>query len=205
MLKDTINWRSEDFISINFIKFQLPVLTQESTLIFTSKNGVKSLFKNYPEINLKKHKILCVGEKTKQELTDNKIIVENVLTSSKTTGEWIIKNNFTKDIVLFCGNIRRKELKEIAIQNNIKYRETIVYETILTPVKVENNQEGILFLSPSAVKSFIEINTMPEAIAFCIGKTTAEEANKHFKNIEIADELTIESVIKKATKYYEDK
>jgi uroporphyrinogen-III synthase len=166
---------------------------------------VKGLFKNYPEINLKGHKILCVGEKTKQELIHNKVIVENVSTSSKATGEWIIKNNFTKNIVLFCGNIRRKELKEIAVQNNLKCKEVVVYETILTPVKIENKQEGIVFLSPSAVISFMKINTMPEAIAFCIGKTTAEEANKHFKKIEIADELTLESVIKKATNYYEDK
>ena len=76
----------------------------------------------------------------------------------------------------------------------------------LVPTKsIAREQDGIVFLSPSAVQSFVEKNNMPKSVAFCIGNTTANEARKHFESIEVAKELTMDSVIEKVTKYYADK
>lgn len=204
-LPSSIDWISEAFISVNFIPHSLPKLTQEDTLVFTSKNAVESLFHYHPEFDTKDKKVLCVGSKTKKVLAQHGVEVEYVSTSSQAIGEWIVANNFSKNIVLFCGDIRRNELKEIIERNQLNYSEIVVYKTLLTPKFIESKFEGVIFLSPSAVQSFVEKNNKPEVVAFCIGNTTANEAKKHFSSIEVAKELTMDSVIEKVTKYYADK
>lgn len=204
-LSNSINWRSEAFISINYIHHNIPELTQEDTLVFTSKNAVESLFHHHPEFETKGKQVLCVGTKTKKVLTQHGVEVEYVSTSSQAIGEWIVENNFSNNIVLFCGDIRRNELKEIIERNQLNYSEIVVYNTHLTSKHIDNKLDGVVFLSPSAVQSFVENNNMPEIVAFCIGNTTANEAKKHFSSVEIAKELTMDSVIEKVTKYYADK
>ena len=83
-----------------------------------------------------------------------------------------------------------------------------VYKTMLTPKKFENPFDGILFFSPSGVQSFVigqiinsdEIPAFGGMTAFCIGKTTASEAEKYFGKVEVSPETTVESVIEKVVK-----
>jgi uroporphyrinogen-III synthase len=42
-------------------------------------------------------------------------------------------------------------------------------------------------------------------VAFCIGETTATEARKYFKNVEVSKVSTIESVIEAANEYFKVK
>jgi uroporphyrinogen-III synthase len=51
------------------------------------------------------------------------------------------------------------------------------------------------------VQSFLKNNT-PNCVAFCIGETTAKEAEKHFKDVRIAKIPTIESVIEMVNEHY---
>jgi len=192
----------EDFIKIQQSKFKLPKL-EDQILIFTSKNAVKSVFNQYPDIKIKHNILLCVGKKTEQLLKTLKLQVKHTANSAKELGEWLYKNNKNKYSVLhFCGNIKRKELENILTNNQINYSEIEVYKTTLIPKKIKNSFDGILFLSPSAVASYVLANEPLNTVSFCIGKTTANEAKKHFKQVIISDKPSIENSLKIIEKYY---
>lgn len=192
----------EDFIKIQQNEFKLPKL-KDKILIFTSKNAVISVFNQYPDLKLKTNIILCVGKKTEQLLKNQKLQVKHTANSAKELGEWLCKNNKNKHSVLhFCGNLNRKELQYTLTNNQINYSEIEVYKTTLTPKKIKNSFDGILFLSPSAVTSYVLANESFNTVSFCIGKTTANEAKKHFKQVVISEKLSIENSLKIIEKYY---
>jgi uroporphyrinogen-III synthase len=69
--------------------------------------------------------------------------------------------------------------------------EIIVYETIETPQKMSRKQyDGILFFSPSAVKSYFSVNKLNEEIkVFAVGKTTADSILQNDKREIITSEI----------------
>lgn len=86
----------------------------------------------------------------------------------------ILEDN-VKEVVFFCGNQRRDEMPGLLKSNQVAVTEIKVYDTIETPVKVEKTYNGILFFSPSAVRSFFSINRIDiNTTLFAIGATTAE-------------------------------
>jgi uroporphyrinogen-III synthase len=117
-------------------------------------------------------------------------IISNYFTSSeifssannaREIAQTIISNE-EDEVVFFCGNQRREELPALLQSKNIKVDELVVYETLETPVKINKDYRGILFFSPSAVKSFFSINKIEQTtVLFAIGKTTAK-ALKQFSN-----------------------
>ena len=107
-----------------------------------------------------------------------------------------------KEVTHFCGNLKRDEFNEILTQNNIEVNEVEAYRTVLNERKFEDEFNGVLFYSPSGVQSFIADNKAKDAVAFCIGQTTANEAKKHFSKVDVSKMPTIESVLKSVNKYY---
>ncbi|HEX4851773.1 MAG TPA: uroporphyrinogen-III synthase [Puia sp.] len=78
-----------------------------------------------------------------------------------------------KQAIFFCGDLRRDELPDILKEGGVEINELVVYETKLTPVKVSMRYDGILFFSPSAIKSFFTLNELPsKTVLFSIGETT---------------------------------
>ena len=104
----------------------------------------------------------------------------------------------------FSGNLRRNTLPEALQSAGIIFNEIQVYTTTLSPQTMQEKVDGILFFSPSAVESYLATNKIKSEICFCIGETTAEALEKHkIKNIIVADEPTIESVIDDVIAEYE--
>ena len=85
-------------------------------------------------------------------------------------------------------------------KKTIGFKEITVYKTELNIQEFQQEFDGILFFSPSAVKSFTSKNTIGDSTAFCIGETTAAEAKKHTKNMQIATKPSIENVIVQVVK-----
>ncbi|MFD1551655.1 uroporphyrinogen-III synthase [Putridiphycobacter roseus] len=197
---NSIRWKDMDFINVGIKKFELPFSLKEKTIVFTSKNAVNALVKWYPNEKFKEAFVYCVGEKTKALLEDNEIEVHGVSPYSKDLSLQLVQDK-TREIILFCGNLRRAELKEAALAHGIVYQEIEVYETTLTPHELSEDFDGIVFFSPSAVQSFAELNSPKNSIAFCIGTSTANAASKYFKQVLISDDLTIESVLDKVKEY----
>ncbi len=94
-----------------------------------------------------------------------------------------------KEIVFFCGDRRRDELPEKLRSKGINVIEVVVYTTIETPHAIEENYNGVVFFSPSAVKSYFTDNCPdPNVIFYTMGETTAAEIKKYCNNqIEIGD------------------
>jgi len=69
----------------------------------------------------------------------------------------------------------------------VDVEEVVVYDTISSPQRLTGSYDGILFYSPSMVRSFFEANVWtPGTAAFAIGKSTAAElVKKGVSNVHI--------------------
>ena len=78
------------------------------------------------------------------------------------------------------------------------FNEIEVYQTKLAPFKIsdQENFDGIMFFSPSAVESYFSNNKIKKEICFCVGNTTAAALEElKIKNIVVADLPTVEDTI----------
>ena len=189
-----------DFIQIEFQSFDLT--STFDYLIFTSQNAVLSILNNENHTNLKDKICFCVGIKTKQLLEENGFKVENSFDYADELVDYLLENHSDKKFTFFSGNLRRDTIPTAFQKSNIIFDEIEVYKTILTPHKVDNQMDGILFFSPSAVQSYLNENSITSEICFCIGTTTAAEIEKSTKNIVIANRPTVENVIIQTINYF---
>lgn len=172
----------------NHKQIKTAVLTNKiSDVVFTSANAV-NVIKTYlhegETWQVPNWNIFCISGKTKDALTPyidpNSIMAtaENSLTLARK----IIGEN-RKEIIFFCGNERRDELPDTLKNAGITVHEIVVYETMSTPHKLENDLDGVLFFSPSAVKSFFSANELKKNVAcFAIGPTTTASIKEHTDN-----------------------
>ncbi|TVZ26404.1 uroporphyrinogen-III synthase [Gillisia sp. Hel_I_86] len=171
-------------------------------LIFTSQNGVKGFFTQYPEFQTRDLNIFCVGEKTKAQIEKEGYSVIASADYGEELANLIVKDFKEKEFLHICGSMRREELSKILKAENFSIKELVVYKTTLNPKKFNRTFEGVLFFSPSGVQSFCQKNSLNSSTAFCIGETTAAEAKKHTQHIVIANKPSIENVIVQAVKKY---
>jgi uroporphyrinogen-III synthase len=133
-----------------------------------------------------------------------KACIADTATNADGLADKIISDNSVKEIVFFCGNQRRNTLPKKLRSNEIKVQELVVYKTIEKPQLVSKNYDGILFFSPSAVRSFFTLNKIKEVkTLFAIGNTNAEELKLFTKaKIIIAENPDHEEIISDVIKYY---
>ena len=199
---DKIGVEMSDFIAIRYNRLK-PVLVKNTieNVVITSKNGVEALLHNFSPSELSFSNIYCVGRRTKR-LIEKKIgKVTHVENSAKELAKFIIKMRL-EEVTYFCGSLKRDELKTILSENNIVINEVEAYRTILNERKFDGSFDGVLFYSPSGIESYLNNNKDTNAVAFCIGETTATEARKYFEKVEVSDLPSIENVIKSVNQYF---
>jgi uroporphyrinogen-III synthase len=207
LLDANISLIEEDFIETKIKSFELSKVNDN--LIFTSQNAVQSVLQ-HPKCNelipkLREKNVFSVGMKTKDLLTENGFNVVAYTGYAADLAEIISLIYGKESYTFFSGNLRRDVLPNTLKENGIAFNEIEVYETNITSKKVTNKLDGILFFSPSAVESYLKLNTIKEEMCFCIGETTAEALeNKKVKNIIIADKPTVENVITEVIEYYKN-
>jgi len=158
---------------------------------------------NFSPLELDFKNIYCVGKRTKR-LIEKKIgKVNHVENSADKLANYLVENLEEREITFFCGNLRRDELPDKLKNNNIKVTEIECYKTSFTPKKIESKYQGILFFSPSAIQSYLRENKSNQSMAFCIGQTTGNEAQKYFENVIVSKLSTVESVIKSVNEYFQ--
>jgi len=194
-----------DFITTRGNRLKAKVVKNKiENVIITSQNAVDALLDNFSPVELNFTNIYCVGKRTKR-LIEKKIgKVVHVETSAVNLANFLVKNIKEKEVTYFCGNKRRDELPTILSENNIEVNEVESYQTQLTPRKIGENFNGILFYSPTGIESYLKDNQTSDSTAFCIGETTALEAKKYFKNVIVAAVPTVESVLKSVNEYYKE-
>ena len=190
-----------DFIATNAKKFELDQVYDN--LIFTSQNAVEAVLQHPNCDQLKSKKVFAVGMKTKSLLTENGFNVVAYTGYAADLAEIISLVYSKESYTFFCGNLRRDELPNTLKENSVLYNEIEVYKTALTPQKMKQQPDGILFFSPSAVESYLKLNSINDDLCFCIGETTAEALEKNkTKNRIIAGKATVEELIQDVITYY---
>ena len=182
-----------DFIKTTSIDFDLKTIN--GNLIFTSQNAAQSVLLHAKCEELKSKNVFCVGIKTKALLEENGFNVIVYVDYASDLAEIISLIYSNESYTFFSGNLRKETLPKALKEANIQFNEIQVYETTLTPHKLEIPVEGLLFFSPSGVESYLSENKIKKETCFCIGETTAEALFQSTKNIVIAENPSIEDVI----------
>lgn len=187
------------------IKNRIIELSQQNiNAIFTSSNAVKAVGKIVGDQT--NWKIFCIEPSTKktvQSIFKNSSIV-GTAKDAEELSQKIIEDKSIQPIVFFCGNQRRDLLPLQLKENGIDVEELIVYKTIENPQTISKKYDGILFSSPSAVRSFFAVNKLNTTTQiFSIGKTTADEIKNFSNNSIIISEIpSVENLINEVIKYF---
>lgn len=178
-------------LNLNIDRF----LDKKIAVVFTSKNSVINISDQLT--NSVPWKIYCIGHATKVEVLKY-FSKENIIATADYGDELADKiiMNGEREILFFCGNIRRDVIPDKMAAHGINVTEIVVYNTFKTPVSLLKKYSAVLFFSPSGVDSFFSINKLNSAIAVAIGTTTAEELKKFTnQNIIISKIPSVESML----------
>ncbi len=101
------------------------------------------------------------------------------------------------DAYFLCGTRKRDTIPNFYKDKDYDLTEIEVYETELIPQKIESDFDAIVFMSPSAVDSYFELNTIPEKTKiFAIGNTTSLQISHHTSQEVIeADKASVSDLV----------
>ncbi|MGB1312318.1 hydroxymethylbilane synthase [Bizionia paragorgiae] len=201
---DKVTVDSSDFIKISLNRIAPRVIKNEiQNVIITSQNAVDALLTNFSAIELQFKNIYCVGRRTKREIEKRIGKVKHSENSAEKLANHLVEYLEGTEVTYFCSDQRLDEIPRILSENHIVVNEVEAYQTKLDSLKLKDSVEGVMFYSPSTVKSFKQENNPGDTmVAYCIGETTAKEASKHFKDVRIAKLPTVESVIDLVNEHY---
>lgn len=182
---------------------------QTTPIVFTSAQAVKVftrwyLYQNGTHYGLS-HPVCCINGNTKEmvkkEMEHHAIIAE--ASYGKDLAEAIIQLGNIREVNFFCGNQRRDDLPEALKAAGIKVNEFVIYENIPTPAITADDYDGVLFFSPSAVKSYFSTNKLPlKTVCFAIGRTTATLLREYTDNKIIMSPFPGEEYMVKTAIFY---
>ncbi len=198
LLLDKHNFNFEEYNAITIEDLSIKENVFFKNIIVTSQNAARILIQN----SIKTDSVFCVGEKTKSLFKANNYNVKEVSENASSLANLIVQKYKKYTFVFLCGNRRRPELPWILNKNKIPFTEKIIYNTNLNIRGFNNNFDAVLFFSPSAVESFIKNNNLTNTIAFCIGKTTADFAEKYALKTVLANNTSIDATLNRLIDFF---
>ncbi|MGZ5190652.1 MAG: uroporphyrinogen-III synthase, partial [Flavisolibacter sp.] len=196
--EDDIEIIQQDFIAIEGIwtdeKFtEIQQYLKKQYIAFTSANAVTILddYLQANKIDSVNWKIFCLAGKTKRAVMDAVVLKNDILEEGRNAGELAQKIIIQgiREIVFFCGDKRREDLPAMLKHAGIKLHEVFLYRTIEMPHKIEDENDAVVFFSPSAVNSFFTLNQLNKnTVCFAIGQTTADTISEFTDNKIIVSE-----------------
>lgn len=176
-------------------------------IAFTSQNAVRAfsdiIFRD--KIKVPQVKFFAIGDTTAKHL--NLLDIQALIPQQNDAAQLadlILKDKSIKTVLFPCAKHHLEDLPEWLRRQNVIVKEMIVYSTIPLKKKVDTaSMDGIVFLSPSAAKSFFAANRNIDSIPlFAIGRTTADELKRLTSNkVIIADRPDVRSVFEKVVEY----
>ena len=195
---------TEENVSTEIRERIFELLKQKVAAIFTSSKAVEVVGKLISAKTC--WKIFCIEPATKRSIENyfENIHIAGAATNAEALADTIISDKSVKKVVFFCGNKRRDTLPRKLNNNGIEVEELVVYNTVEKPQLVSKTYDGILFFSPSAVRSFFFLNDIKKSTTlFAIGNTTAEEIKLFSEAKTIITEIPDqEQLIFEAIKYF---
>lgn len=171
--------------------------------IFTSKKAVKAIKPMIKDLIIPNH-IFAVGSKTAEKLEELglEVTIPDEYNAIALAGK--MKQLELKEVVHFCGNLKAADLSKL-LGDSANLNSVEVYRTKQTAHKINTGDfNGIVFMSPSAVESFSEQNSVTENTqVFCIGPTTEQAANEAGMQTCITPEYsTLDSLMESIQTFY---
>ncbi len=197
--------RTQPIVSNELNKQLQQLAAQPLCVVFTSANAVDAIAEVIQQHNWK---FFCVSGKTKEHVMavfGEEAIIATAKNANLLADRIISLNNVRK-AVFFCGDQHLNHLPQKLRQHNITTNEVTVYTTVQTPQFIEENYDGILFFSPSAVHSFFSMNTVPiDTVLFSIGDTTTAAIQSYCTNkIVTSDWPGADSLLEQVTHFYNE-
>ena len=172
--------------------------------IFTSRNAVEAVLKVPTAKAQAPHKAFCVGEKTRERLEKAGWEVVASFGYAQQLADHLVEQYACYSFVFFCGESRMETLPKVLAKKGIPCHECLTYTTELTPKKLVKHYDGLLFFSPSAVRSFLAANSFAEEKIFCIGSTTQSALPEGVSSY-IAHSPTLEGIIERCREIFNNR
>ena len=193
---DELNISCEPIIETVGIDYDSNCLNNNIPWVFSSKTAVQQLqTNNYPQ------RIYAVGERTAK-------LLPHALTPQKANAsslaELIIKEG-ESEVLFVCGKQRREELPSLLKEAEINVHELPVYQTEILQKDVDLKQfDGLVFMSPSAVKGMSLNGGFSKLPCFAIGPTTAQALTELKQKTICSPKSDVETLIQTAQQYFEE-
>ena len=198
--ENNIELTQHNFIKTEIKNFDIP--KKYKNWIFTSKNAVNAVFSTKYQIDYENYNYYCVGENTEYLLNKKGQKVLKTANNSIKLANFIKKNKKKDPYIYFRGSIKNDHFSSFFKKNGIALKEVIVYKTSLTPKKMKKQFDGIMFFSPSAVKSFRSKNEIKNCMCFCIGDTTLNYLQTYNHRGCSVKTPSIENVVNRTIHYF---
>ena len=167
--------------------------------IVSSAYGTQLLLKQDPQFN----RLYVVGKTSAKLLLSNGFQPDFVAENASELADFILKNHpMEKALYFFCSQQRRNELPDKLTFNSFDVKEIYLYAIRAHHMTFQRKVDAVLFLSPSAVRSFCDANDQRNFVAFCIGNTTAIEAKKYRLEVKVPQSTSYESLIATCVKHF---
>ena len=189
LIQTGVSYTEWDFITCHPEPFSAN--TKDKSLIFTSQNAVKAVFKQQ---QVSEKNCYCVGEKTKSLLEENGQKVTKMMQNSADLASFLTDLNEKQSFLFFTGNERMPHLEEFFQRKSLPLEIVEVYSSTPQP-KVVGDFDGILFYSPNGVRSYLQKNSLNNTLCFAIGPTTAKVLEEHTETIITANQPSVEHLI----------
>lgn len=171
--------------------------------IFTSKKAVRAIKPMIKDLIIPNH-IFAVGAKTAEKLEELGLEVTIPNEYNAVALAHKMKELELKEVVHFCGNLKAADLPKL-LGDATNVRSIEVYRTKQTAHKINADEfDGIVFMSPSAIESFSEQNSISKKKqVFCIGPTTEQAAiEAGVKNCITPEYSTLDSLMESIHQFY---
>lgn len=201
-----IQLTQHDFIST---KIDLPIKLNHQELFpmvaITSETGVLAWIKILDQLNILKENfpVFCLANATRGAALRERLPIISSAENASLLADEILKDRSITSINFVCSDIRRDELPTKLRSHGVRVHEIAAYKTSTNPVVIKNAYQGVIFFSPSAIKSFLSANSNKDCVAFCIGHTTAACArDSGFTGICVAEKPNQKSIITLIRDFY---
>jgi hydroxymethylbilane synthase len=196
-------WANETKIQLTEMSFIETVsvtglsIPETDWIFFSSPQSANLYFETYP---LKAKKIAALSEGTADALLQLGHPTSFTGDSSKATkqiGTDFFNQVKSSELVLFpLSDISKKQVS--AQKGNHTIIELITYKTALVPIKLQHEQQVILFTSPSNVDGFLLKNQLTEKTGIlAIGETTASRLRElGFDKITVSESTNEKALVK---------
>lgn len=181
------------------LTFIAALASQPAQIAITSINAAKAVAACLDHIPAQ-WKIFTIGTATKDFVSARfgGSSIAGVAENASSLADLILEAG-VKEIVFFCGDLRRDELPGKLASGHVQVQQLVVYHSVYACQKIDKDYDGILFFSPGAVQSFFSVNQLPPAtVIFSIGATTAESIRSCSSNpIVVSDRASAAALIEK--------